>query len=87
MEIYSRVFFPRLCDYAMSLSHMAEYRQSLLADVQGQVLEIGFGTGLNLPHYPSNIQKLTTVDVNPGMNSIWRKHQELTGILIGELQQ
>ena len=73
MGFYSRVFFPRLCDYAMSLPHMAEYRQSLLADVQGEVLEIGFGTGLNLPHYPPNIQKLTTVDVNPGMNAIAQK--------------
>ncbi len=70
MEFYSRFFFPRLCDYCMSMSHLDEYRQTLLADVEGDVLEIGFGTGLNLPHYPSNIQKLTAVDVNPGMNAI-----------------
>jgi ubiquinone/menaquinone biosynthesis C-methylase UbiE len=41
-----------------------------LANVQGEVLEVGFGTGLNLPYYPSHICHLTTVDVNPGMHTL-----------------
>jgi len=31
------------------------------------VLELGFGTGLNLPHYRERVTDLTTVDPNPGM--------------------
>ena len=60
----------------MAQPHLAEARQALLADVEGEVLEIGFGTGLNLPHYPPNVQKITTVDVNPGMNKIAQKRIE-----------
>lgn len=52
---------------------MAQYRQEVLAQVQGEVLEIGFGTGLNLPYYPKQIQKITTVDVNPGVNQLAQK--------------
>jgi len=36
--------------------------------VDGEILEIGVGTGLNLPHYPPHVRKITTADPNPGMN-------------------
>jgi ubiquinone/menaquinone biosynthesis C-methylase UbiE len=44
-----------------------EHRQKLLAPTDGRILEIGFGTGLNLPHYPSTVRQITAVDTNPGM--------------------
>jgi ubiquinone/menaquinone biosynthesis C-methylase UbiE len=67
MNLYSRYLFPRLMDLAMGDRHLADYRQSLLASVSGKVLEIGFGTGLNLAHYPASVREIDTVDVNPGM--------------------
>jgi hypothetical protein len=51
--LYSRVIFPRLLDFATRRDDLSELRPTLLADVSGDVLEIGFGMGLNLPHYPS----------------------------------
>jgi ubiquinone/menaquinone biosynthesis C-methylase UbiE len=36
-------------------------------------VEIGFGTGLNLPYYPQRVGKLTTVDPNPGMHRLAQK--------------
>lgn len=57
----------------MSDASMAQYRQDVLADVSGEVLEIGFGTGLNLAYYPDRVTKVTTVDANPGMNSLAQK--------------
>jgi ubiquinone/menaquinone biosynthesis C-methylase UbiE len=80
MNLYSRLLFPRLMDLAMSGESLAQHRRSLLADVSGEVLEIGFGTGLNLPHYPSQIRRITTVDVNPGMSTIAAKRTEKAGI-------
>lgn len=73
MGFYSQVIFPRLLDWSMAGPDMAQYRQEVLAQVQGEVLEIGFGTGLNLPYYPKQIQKITTVDVNPGVNQLAQK--------------
>ena len=73
----------------MSGDEFQELRKSLLADVSGDVFEIGFGTGLNLPHYPSNVKRVTTVDPNPGarrfaerritMSPIEVVHQTLSG--------
>ena len=37
-----------------------------------RVLEIGFGTGLNMPHYPDSVQKVDAVDFNPGMYHLAR---------------
>ena len=52
----------------MDKLHIKEGRKNILKNVSGEVLEIGFGTGLNLPHYPSTVTKLTIIDKNPGMN-------------------
>jgi ubiquinone/menaquinone biosynthesis C-methylase UbiE len=67
VSFYSRVIFPRLCDFLLDNHTVADQRRQLLALARGDVLEIGFGTGLNLPHYPSHIRKLTAVDPNAGM--------------------
>ena len=74
MNIYSRLIFPTLIDRVMSGEDLAIYRREILTDATGEVLEIGFGTGLNLAYYqPKQVQKITTVDVNPGMNKIAQK--------------
>ena len=73
MNIYSQYIFPRLLDMTMASSTVSQYRRDLLQEVAGEVLEIGFGTGLNLAYYPENIEKLTTVDVNAGMTQLAQK--------------
>ncbi len=68
MGFYSNVLIPFFYDYSMDRPHIREGRKNMLQNVSGSVLEIGFGTGLNLPHYPASINKIVTVDKNPGMN-------------------
>lgn len=46
----------------MRTPRFQEQRQQALAPVSGRVLEIGFGTGLNLPHYPSTVTWLTAIE-------------------------
>jgi ubiquinone/menaquinone biosynthesis C-methylase UbiE len=77
---YSRVIFPRLCDLALQQPFVAKHRHELLSQAGGEILEIGFGTGLNLPHYPEQIRKITVVDPNPGMYRQARKRIEQSGI-------
>jgi len=62
MKFYSEYIFPRLMDWVMSGEVFQRLRSELLKDARGEVLEIGFGTGLNLPHYSRNISRLSIVD-------------------------
>lgn len=64
----------------MSSGSMTDYRKALLSEVSGDVLELGFGTGLNLPHYPATVTSLTTVDPNGGMGAITQKRIEASPI-------
>ncbi len=66
MGFYSQRVFPCLCDLLLNRPHVARHRRGLLVHACGDVLEIGFGTGLNLPHYPAQVRKITTVDPNVG---------------------
>jgi ubiquinone/menaquinone biosynthesis C-methylase UbiE len=84
MGLYSRVIFPRICDCLMGNRVMSRYRKDLLAGVDGDVLEIGFGTGLNLPHYPEHIRKVTTADPSAGMNRLARRRIARSGIVVDQ---
>jgi len=70
MGIYSKYIFPRLVDWTLGTQDVGELRSELLSEVRGKVLEIGFGTGLNLPHYPKSVKELHIVDPNPGMHAL-----------------
>jgi ubiquinone/menaquinone biosynthesis C-methylase UbiE len=81
---YARVVFPRLCDLALDNSHVAKNRRELLAAADGDILEIGFGSGLNLPQYPGHVRKITTVEPNAGMSARARHRIRETGIEVDQ---
>ena len=85
MGFYSQILFPRGCDFLMSMPALAKHRKDVLEEVSGNILEIGFGTGLNLAHYPSAIKKITTVDVNAGMNILAQKRINQSSIEVENL--
>ena len=80
MGIYSRLIFPRLCDWSMRNPRMARLRREVLSEVDGEILEIGFGTGLNLEHYPERVRRLTAVDPGVGMSRLARHRIEQSQI-------
>ena len=57
---YERHVLPRLLDWSMR--QVNDERTATLADARGEVLEVGFGTGLNLRHYPAGLARLVAVD-------------------------
>jgi ubiquinone/menaquinone biosynthesis C-methylase UbiE len=63
-------FFARIYDRAMAGSERAglsDLRHSLLAEAKGRTLEIGAGTGLNLPHYTDAVTELILAEPDPHM--------------------
>jgi ubiquinone/menaquinone biosynthesis C-methylase UbiE len=46
----------------MAGDEFGPHRRDCLKGVSGDVLEIGFGSGLNLPYYPSEVKKLYALD-------------------------
>jgi ubiquinone/menaquinone biosynthesis C-methylase UbiE len=62
MGFYADHVFPHLMDWTLGTRRFQEQRELALASAQGHVLEIGFGTGLNLPHYPKAVTSLAALD-------------------------
>ena len=58
---------------------LTETRRSLLAQAKGRTLEIGAGTGLNLPHYTSEVTELILAEPDPHMAERLRARLEAEG--------
>jgi len=84
VKLYARFIFPWLCDFLLGRPFLAPFRRELLADVAGDILEIGFGTGLNLPFYPAAVRRITTVDPSPGMHRLAQRRIRRSGIAVDQ---
>jgi ubiquinone/menaquinone biosynthesis C-methylase UbiE len=62
MSFYERRILPYLLNIFMDTKGTREERSRTLADVRGSVLEVGFGSGLNLPYYSSAVTRVVGVD-------------------------
>jgi ubiquinone/menaquinone biosynthesis C-methylase UbiE len=59
---YTEQILPRLQDKAMDRREMADVRSRVCSTLEGEVVEIGFGTGLNARHYPTAVTKVFAVE-------------------------
>jgi ubiquinone/menaquinone biosynthesis C-methylase UbiE len=65
MGVYADRILPRLTDVALGSRELSRLRARVAAGLAGQVLEIGFGTGRNAPHYPATVTGVWAVDPVP----------------------
>ncbi|HBK79785.1 MAG TPA: SAM-dependent methyltransferase [Nitrospinae bacterium] len=63
MGLYADFFFPQGMDWIKGGPHFQRKRELALKPARGDVLELGFGTGLNLAHYPEGVDALFMVDL------------------------
>jgi hypothetical protein len=81
MRLYDTHVLPRLTHLAMRQEQLRPYRGRVISAASGRVLEIGIGSGLNLPFYRDAVERVIGVDPSPGLlrlapsesPSIWPK--------------
>jgi SAM-dependent methyltransferase len=68
MSFYKEHVYPHLVDALGNPKPIAEIRQHIIPLAEGEVLEIGVGSGVNFPHYDSaRVNKIYALEPNPGM--------------------
>ena len=58
MGFYQKRILPWLINVAMRQKNLAAYRSRIVPAAEGRVLEIGIGSGLNLPFFSSNVRQV-----------------------------
>lgn len=62
MGLYRDQLLPRVIDLVLSGDEFGKIRQRVASGLSGEVLEVGFGSGLNVPFYPPAVERVLAVD-------------------------
>lgn len=73
MSFYTRHILPHLIDLAMRNKETIRLRAASIPHARGDVLEIGIGSGLNLPFYSAQVQHVYGVDPSLELQRMARK--------------
>jgi SAM-dependent methyltransferase len=67
LSFYERRVFPWLNDKMGADPQLIQTRAEAPASARGRVVEIGFGSGPNLAHYPETVRRIVGIEPNDGM--------------------
>lgn len=87
---YGATVLPRLSRLWLGGRFLAGHRASLLAQVHGRVLEVGFGSGTSLPYYPADVRELVGLDVSATALAMARRREPPpfpVGLIRGTVEQ
>jgi len=88
MGFYTEVIIPIFYDSSMDSTKINDGRKSLLSKIkEEEILEIGFGTGINIKYYPNNVKKIIGLDINKGMLKQFNKKKQNNELEIQSLHQ
>lgn len=74
MSFYNRHVMPRLINAICGMSQFSDQRKKVVPAAEGTVVEVGIGSGLNLPHYdPARVTQIIGIDPDEQMWTAARK--------------
>jgi ubiquinone/menaquinone biosynthesis C-methylase UbiE len=62
VSVWNDHVFPRVMDRVLNTPTVNARRAKVCQGLHGRILEIGFGTGLNLDHYPAEVTEILVVE-------------------------
>src|SRR6516165_5879053 len=73
MGFYQDQIVPLLINWSMRQKNLAAYRARIIPAAEGRVLEIGIGSGLNLPFYSRNVARVIGLEPSPRLLAMARQ--------------
>ena len=87
MGLYATYLLPRLIDLAMRDGGVMRLRGAWVPKARGRVLELGMGSGLNLPFYSSDVTRVFAVDPSRELQRMARRRAAGTTVGVEFLTQ
>lgn len=79
MSFYNDVILPRLLDQAMRKEDFVDYRRRVGGAAQGRVLEVGIGSGLNLPFYGPGVTEIVGLEPSQALIAMASRRAQASG--------
>lgn len=79
MRFYDRHILPHLIAFAMKQRDLAAYRRRVVTAARGRVLEVGIGSGLNLPFYGASVEQVFGLDPSAELLAMAQRQGDALG--------
>lgn len=86
MNVYERWVLPPLLDLVMRQRQIEKYRRELIPAARGRVLEVGIGSGLNLPFYAASVNTVVGLDPSERLLSMARRRAAKADVPVDLMQ-
>lgn len=87
MGFYAKYLFPRLIEFAMKNPEMSRLRETWIPRAKGAALEVGIGSGLNLPFYSADVHRIYGVDPSRELQRLASRRSAAASVSVDWIRQ
>ena len=80
LRVWDERVVPRLTDWSLRSHEVGEMREVVCTGLTGRVLEIGFGSGLNVRWYPPEVTSVTAIEPSDLGWRLWARRRARTTV-------